>query len=157
MGTTGNILKLNLQNTTPGYKSWYLETPVLNQGITSGDKRYKTMFIYAKNTSATIRTSYSLNYGAYDSISGDVVGVELGDKWGTMLWGNDLTVAHTPAQEATASAGHWSGSSSEMEIYKRSVIADLARTIKFRFEGSGEAALLGYAIVYKPKRKSGVR
>jgi hypothetical protein len=157
MGTTGNILKLNLQNTTPGYKSWYLETPVLNQGITSGDKRYKTMFIYAKNTSATIRTSYSLNYGAYDSISGDVVGVELGDKWGTMLWGNDLTVAHTPAQEATASAGHWSGSSAEMEIYKRSVIADLARTIKFRFEGSGEAALLGYAIVYKPKRKSGVR
>jgi hypothetical protein len=155
---SGHILIEGVSNSlTPGYRPWYLRTPVLNQGITSANKRYKTMFIYAKNTSDTMEVSYSPDYGSNISIFPSVVGSQSGDRWGTMLWGNDLTVAHTPAQEVTASHGHWSAANADMTIYKREVIYPVARTIKFTFEGTGEGALLGYAIVYTPKRKYGVR
>ena len=141
MGTTGNILQLDVENTTtPGHRAWYLSTPVLNQGITSADKRYKTLFVYTKNTSSVMHVSCELDYGTGKPVS-DIFGVEAGDKWGTMLWGT----------------GYWSVSSSSMTVYKRSIVADVARTIRLRFSGSGDVALLGYAIVYTPKRKYGVR
>lgn len=148
MGITGNILQLDVENaTTPGHKAWYLSTPVLNQGITSADKRYKTLFVYAKNTDSVMYVSTEFDYGTGRPVSPDIVGLEAGEKWGTMLWGLEATSGH----------GHWSATSSSMTVYKRAIIADVARTIRLRFNGGGEAALLGYAVVYTPKRKYGVR
>lgn len=155
---TGHILKVGETNpTTVGYRPWYLKTPVLNQGITTGQKRYKAAYIYAKNTSSRLDASYATDYGSDVSIIPAIEGIQSGDKWGTMLWGNDLTIPHDPVQDATPGAGHWSGANADMMIYKRFIVSQLARTIRFLFQGTGEGALLGYAIVYTPKRKFGVR
>jgi hypothetical protein len=140
--SSGAIYILDVNDSTgSGYMNWYLQTPVHNQGLTSADKRYKTLFVFMKNSSAPTKISYSLDYSSERNIIPDIVGADDGDKWGTMLWGT----------------GTWSETSQNMETYKRFVISDVARTIKLRFSGSGKASLLGYSIVFTPKRKMGVR
>lgn len=149
MGITGNVLQLDVESTTtPGYKSWYLATPVHNQGITSGDKRFKTLFIYARNTDEVMHISREFDYGAGEPVYPDLLGgLRTVERWGTLLWGAEATSGH----------GHWIFLSADIVVYKRAIIANVARTIKLRFNGNGDAALLGYAIVYSPKRKFGVR
>jgi hypothetical protein len=155
--TTGQILVVGQPNSmTPGYRKWYLKTPVLNQGITTADKRYKTLFVYAKNTSSKIDASYSVDYGGYMSVAPTISGIQSGSLWGQMYW--------EPYNEAAPHLhGVWSEANADMEVYKRQIIVDLARTIRLLFQSSSEAgntnegALLGYAIVYTPKRKYGVR
>jgi hypothetical protein len=145
--STGYILKVGESNAvTPGYRPWYLNTPVLNQGITTGQKRYKSVYIYAKNTSSRLNAAYATDYGADVSIIPTIDGIQSGHKWGELIWGTD----------------EWSGANADMMIYKRFIVSQLARTIRFTFgnsdvNGNAEGALLGYAIVYTPKRKFGVR
>lgn len=145
-GTSGGSIFI-IDTAASGYRPWYLETPTLNQGITSTDKRYKSLFVYAKNSDDAMNVSFSLNYSGSLGISPSLVGVQIGDLWGVMLWGAEETEGH----------GHWCSDVSEMTIYKRYIVAPLGRTISFRFSGSGDGALLGYGVVYTPKRKFGVR
>jgi hypothetical protein len=145
VGTTlGYILEIDIPSTVnPGYRPWYLKTPVLNQGITTAQKRYKSAFIYARNTTDQLTASYSVDYGREIMITPVIVGSNIAGSgiWGTMLWGT----------------GTWATKDEHMAIYKRYVVCPLARTIQFNFYGMGEGALLGYGIVFTPKRKFGVR
>jgi len=142
--STGYILEPDIPTT--GYRPWYLQTPTLNQGITTTPKRYTSMFIYARNTSDPMYSSYSADRGNNVTISPAIVGITSGDLWGTMLWGAEATTGH----------GHWSLTNAGMMVYKRFISLPLARTISFMFTGTGDGALLGYALVYRFKRRAGV-
>lgn len=145
IGTTlGYILEIDVPSTVAsGYRPWYLKTPVLNQGITSDQKRYKSVFIYARNSNDVLNASFSVDYGEEIGIIPAISGtMKTGTGvWGTMLWGT----------------GTWSSEDEHIKIYKRFMVCPLARTVRFSFYGTGEGALLGYGIVYTPKRKLGVR
>jgi hypothetical protein len=104
------------------------------------------MFIYARNTSDPMYSSYSADRGNNVTISPAIVGITSGDLWGTMLWGAEATTGH----------GHWSLTNAGMMVYKRFISLPLARTISFMFTGTGDGALLGYALVYRFKRRAGV-
>jgi len=142
--STGYILEPDVP--AVGYRPWYLQTPTLNQGITTTPKRYTSLFVYAKNTSDTMYSSYSADRGNNMTINPAIAGVTLGDLWGVMLWGAEATTGH----------GHWSLTNVGMMVYKRFISLPLARTISFLFTGTGDGALLGYAVVYRYKRKAGV-
>lgn len=145
VGTTlGYIIEVDIPSTTaPGYRPWYLKTPVLNQGITTAQKRYKSVYIYARNTVDPLTAAYSIDYGGDIMIIPTIVGSMVAGSgvWGTMLWGT----------------GTWSAGDEHMTIYKRYMVCPLARTVRFNFYGTGNGALLGYGIVFTPKRKFGVR
>lgn len=144
---TGYILLPDVPNATAvGYRPWYLQTPTLNQGVTTALKRFTSLFIYAKNTFDTIYASYSPDRGNNVTINPAIVGITTGDLWGTMLWGAEATTGH----------GHWSPVNIGMVVYKRLFSLPLARTISFLFTGNGDGALLGYAVVYRYKRKFGI-
>jgi len=144
--STGYILIQDVPNAdTVGYRSWYLITPTLNQGVTTAQKRYTSLFIYAKNTYDPIYPSYCADRGsnmaivAVTAITPVVTGVSTGDLWGTTLWNSN-----------------WAAANLGMVVHRRLISLPLARTISFMFAGNGDGALLGYALVYKYKRKFGV-
>lgn len=142
--STGYILEPDVPAT--GYRSWYLQTPTLNQGITTTPKRYTSLFVYARNTSDTMYSSYSADRGNNMTINPAISGITTGDLWGAMLWGAEATTGH----------GHWSLTNTGMMVYRRLISLPLARTISFMFTGTGDGALLGYSVSYRAKRKTGV-
>jgi len=145
--STGYILEPDVPNVAVvGYQPWYLQTPTLNQGITTAQKRYTSLFVYAKNTSDAMYPSYSADRGNNLTINPLITGVTNGDLWGTLLWGAEATTGH----------GHWSLANTGMQVYKRYISLPLARTISFMFTGTGDGALLGYSVAYRAKRKFGI-
>jgi len=139
--STGYILEPDVPNAIAvGYRPWYLQTPTLNQGVTTALKRFTSLFIYAKNTFDTINCSYCADRRGNMTINPPISGDYSGVPWEKILWGTS----------------NWSLENSGMVVYKRLFSLPLARIISLRLAGKGDGALLGYAIVYRYKRKIGV-
>jgi hypothetical protein len=145
--TDGSIYTMGDDDTT--LLTWYLETPVLNQGITTADKRYRSIFIYHMAYADAITlvcypdysdTATNVTPTVTSSVTGHVWGAT--DETYTLHWGVD----------------EWSEMSRDIEVSQRSfaIPNGVARTIKIKFSGTGDVGLLGYAITYKPKRKFGI-
>jgi hypothetical protein len=150
--TTTNGRIYNFYDETTSYLAWYLETPVLNQGITTADKRYKSLFVYHRVSADSIVTKVYSDYSeTATNVTPDITSVVTGHTWG-------LTSSHA-STSLHWNVDEWSAIKRDIEVVQRYLYIQngIARTIKIKFNGTGDVGLLGYSIVYKPKRKFGVR